>query len=53
MYMRFNMFICVSDVFISLVWPPKAAAGVFFRLKKAFSDFLNMPILKNAQNVEF
>ena len=28
------MFICVSDVFISLVWPPKAAAGAFFSAKK-------------------
>ena len=45
------MFICVSDVFISLVWPPKAAAGAFFSAKKAFPEFWNMPILKNARNV--
>ena len=37
--MHLDVFVCVSGGFVSLVWPPKAAAGGFFLLKKDVPSF--------------
>ena len=33
-YMHSNMFICVFDVFMSLVWPASVPQALFFRQKR-------------------
>ena len=38
-YMRFNVSIYFSDVFISLVWPSSVPQALFFPEKMAFLDF--------------
>ena len=47
-HMCLNLFICVSDVFASLVWPVSLPQALF-SAKKAFPEVWNMQILDIAR----
>ena len=50
-HMHFHVFICVFDVFMSLVWPTSVLQAFLSGKKKAFPDFVDMSSLKMSRIV--